>query len=164
MSDIRPPARTLGGLPLAAALCAIAGGYPLVILTSMILFGYALPAVDNRFALMSYAAIMLTFMGAVHWGLAMKLPAASDETRLGSKRDWRAYAASMTPGLIGWLGLMFPTRAGAWLMVAGFGGLIAYDIRCIRMGEAPAWFIRLRLPLAAVASAALVIGIILVKI
>jgi hypothetical protein len=45
-------------------------------------------------------------------------------------------------------------------MVAAFGGLIAYDIRCMRMGEAPNWFIRLRLPLAVVASVALIIGIV----
>ena len=161
MTTSHPPGRTLGGLPLAAALCAIAGGYPLVIMTGMIAFGYTVPGIDNRFALMSYAAIMLTFMGAVHWGLAMLLPAAGDDIRFGSKRDWRAYASSMAPGLIAWLGLLMPARAGAWLMVAGFGGLIVYDIRCMRMGEAPTWFIRLRLPLAIVASAALIAGIIL---
>lgn len=163
MSLTLPPGRTLAGLPLAAAICAILGAYPLLILTGMIATGFALPGLDNRFALMSYAAIMLTFMGAVHWGLAMKLPAAGDETWLGSKRDWRAYTASMAPGLLGWLGLLFPTSAGAWAMVAAFGGLIAYDIRCMRMGEAPHWFIRMRLPLAITATAALIIGIVLIR-
>lgn len=150
-------------MPPAATVLAAAGAFPLTTLAGMIATGFSVPGIDNRFALLSYGAIVLTFMGAVHWGLAMSPAAAPAAGRLGPARAWRAYTASMVPGLIAWVGLLLPAPAGAWLIVAAFGGIVAYDIRCMRTGEAPSWFMQLRLPLAVVAAGSLVVGLILVK-
>ena len=68
---------------------------------------------------------------------------------------------SMVPGLVGWVGLLLPLKAGAWTMIAGFGLLLLYDVRCLREGEAMPWFMKLRVPLAAAAAGSLLVGIIL---
>jgi len=157
-------ARTFPKLPMPGTLCALAATYPLIVLAGMIAIGFTVPGVDSRFALMIYAGLMLTFMGAVYWGLAICEPPAENETGYwGSLRQWRIYASTFAPGLATWIGMLLPMRAGAWLLIAAYGGLILYDIRCIRMGEAPSWFLTIRLVLAVIASLALFIGIILVR-
>lgn len=158
MSDVPTP-RSIAGMPLVPTLCAAAAAYPLMIADTLILTGLAIPGIDATFALMTYAAIILTFMGAVHWGLAVVLPAVIDEPWYGALRDWRAYAASMTPGLFAWASILLPLRAGAWLIAAAFALSMIYDRRCTRMGEMPAYLCRIRAMMSAFAIAALTVGI-----
>ncbi|MGF1453786.1 MAG: DUF3429 domain-containing protein [Alphaproteobacteria bacterium] len=92
-----------------------------------------------------YAAVILSFMGGVRWGLAMvgELP-----SRFGP------LALSVTPALMAWaalLVLMLLPGAGApvalVLMILGFAGLLWSDLRASRAGVAPAWYPNLRIPL-----------------
>lgn len=91
--------------------------------------------------LTAYAACALSFLGAVHWGLAMReqpVPAA----RL---------AVSVMPVLVGFVALAIGGRAGLTVMAAGFLGVLAYDIFGVRQGFVPAWYPRLRWPLTGIA-------------
>lgn len=155
-----PRPRTVAGMPLVAALCAIAAAYPMIALVGLIFSGMTIPGVDAHLALIDYAAVMLTFMGAVHWGLAMQLPPLNPEPRFGAWRDWRAYTASMAPGFAAWIAMLLPARAGTWLLIVMFALLVAYDAWAAGRAEAPHWLVRMRVALAILAVAGLIVGVV----
>ena len=88
--------------------------------------------------LLAYAALILAFMGAVHWGLAM---------HSGHPRRDRQLALSVLPALVAWLALMLPAIAGFPLLLAAFAVLNAADRHAALIGAAPAWYPGLRMPL-----------------
>lgn len=122
-----------GLLPfLATAIAAFMVGYP------------ALVIVINL--QMTYAAITLSFLGAVHWGLAL---AQNDAD------NWRRLGLSVLPALAGWLALVVPNAYGLLLLALGFAAVFFADLRCIAARRAPAWYRALRKPLTAVVLACL---------
>lgn len=91
--------------------------------------------------LSAYGACALSFLGAVHWGLAMR------EQPVPALR----LAISVVPALVGFIALAIGGRAGLTLMAAGFLAVLAYDIFGARQGLVPAWYPRLRWPLTGIA-------------
>ena len=91
--------------------------------------------------LTGYAVVILTFMGAVHWGLAMRMDGAPAA---------RQYSFSVLPALLAWLALAMPQVWGISCLIAGFVALCVYDGAAAARGDAPAWYPRLRLPLTTV--------------
>ena len=91
--------------------------------------------------LTAFAACVLSFLGAVHWGSAMReqpVPAA----RL---------IVSIVPAVVGFVALAIGGRVGLTVMAAGFLGALAYDIYGARRGFVPSWYPRLRWPLTGIA-------------
>jgi len=124
-----------GLLPFAAAaLAALAPKAPLHAL--------ALPA------LLAYGAVILSFLGGIRWGLAMAAGAEALSARL---------ALSVLPSLLAWLALLLAPRAGLLLLALGFAAMLLLDQR---IGYAPPWYPRLRLPLSLGALAALLLGVV----
>jgi len=117
---------------IAGAVAGFVVGYPNVILI-----------VNLQ---MTYAALILSFMGAVHWGLAM----AQDDAG-----NWRRLGLSVLPALLGWLALMVPNGLGLLLLALGFAGVFFADLRSVKGGRAPAWYPALRKPLTAIVLACL---------
>jgi hypothetical protein len=70
--------------------------------------------------LIAYAAVILSFLGAVHWGLAL---------RAGGGEAGRAYLAGVLPSLVGWLALLLPGRQALPLLLVGFGAFWLYEHR-----------------------------------
>lgn len=99
-------------------------------------------------ALLGYGAVILSFMGGVHWGMTIAAPACS-APRLAWSVVW---------ALLGWAGLLVGGDLGLVLLAAGFVGLFAYDRRATGRNEAPAWYPALRRPLTAVVVACLVVA------
>lgn len=60
-------------------------------------------------ALTSYAALIATFLGGIHWGIAATQPQAARRFHL----IW-----GITPSLIAWIGLIMPAYAGLPLIAA----------------------------------------------
>ena len=87
--------------------------------------------------LAAYAAVILSFMGAIHWGLAMR----------GAPRAGRAMALSVLPALLAWFALSIPPGGGLAVTAVGFAGVYWMDARAVAAGAAPAWYRRLRIPL-----------------
>ncbi|MEQ9609154.1 MAG: DUF3429 domain-containing protein [Kiloniellaceae bacterium] len=87
---------------------------------------------------MAYGAVILSFLGAVHWGLAM---AQEDAAR------WRHLGFSVAPALAGWLALILPNPLGLVLLVLGFVAVFFADLRSPRL---PPWYKALRKPLTLV--------------
>jgi hypothetical protein len=102
-------------------------------------------------ALLGYAAIILAFMGAVHWGLAMADPDPA--------APWARYGGSVVPPLVAWVALLLPTPGALALFVAAFGLLYAADLRAVAAGWAPAWYPALRRLLTALVVLALLVAL-----
>lgn len=100
--------------------------------------------VRQRFV--SYGASILSFMGAVHWGLAMSAPANVPVPRA-------QYALSVVPSLIGWAACNMGHNSGNRsrdpnvLLAAGFLGVYFYDERLLSKRAIAPWYTFLRTPL-----------------
>ncbi|RZU98028.1 DUF3429 family protein [Spiribacter vilamensis] len=92
--------------------------------------------------LLAYGAVILSFIGAIHWGLAMGQhnPAPA------------SFHASVIPALAGWIALGLPTLIALPLLAAGFIAWRFWEFRYATV-TMPRWFRRLRtvLTLGAVA-------------
>lgn len=63
-------------------------------------------------ALVGYAAVILSFLGAVHWGLALLSP------QLDKASLWNALGWGVTPSLLGWMALLLAVGGLApWLVL-----------------------------------------------
>ena len=135
LADVPRPALVLGFaglLPfLAASLGLWLADYP-----------DSLAALDIQLA---YGAVILSFMGAVHWGLALGDGAIS----------YRRLGWLVVPALLGWLALLLNPVDGLLLMALGFAGVYFGDLRAIAAGNAPAWYRALRRPLTLIVIASL---------
>jgi hypothetical protein len=87
---------------------------------------------------MAYGAVVLSFLGAVHWGLALAQEAAG---------NWRRLGLSVLPALTGWIALMIPSPLGLLLLALGFVGMFFADRAAVTANRAPAWYAALRKPL-----------------
>lgn len=103
-------------------------------------------------AFYGYAAVILSFVGALHWGFAIALP------ELGQSRRNSLFAWSVVPALIAWPALLLVPLVASALLVAGF--LLHYwqDCRLVHQASLPAWYLPLRFRLTLVACLSLVVG------
>ena len=104
-------------------------------------------------ALLDYAAVILAFMGANHWGLAMR----------GEQDDLRArmqLGLSVIPPLLGWAAISFgmPVVLAIPIFLFCFVALYLADLRAVRLQLAPAWYPVLRGPLTLVVSLSLLVA------
>lgn len=136
LGDVPRPALVLGGAGLIPFLAGVAGvwtlDYPDFFLALNLM--------------MAYAAVVLAFLGAVHWGLALAQEAAG---------NWRRLAPSVLPALAGWFALMLPNALGLLLLAIGFAGAFLADRAAVTANRAPAWYRALRKPLTLVVLAGL---------
>lgn len=105
-------------------------------------------------ALLAYGAVILSFVGALHWGFAMAMPT------LGAAQRKGLWAWSVVPALVAWPALLWAGPGAAVLLVAGFVAHCAQDRRLVaQVGAAlPAWYLPLRTRLTLVASLCLLAG------
>lgn len=95
--------------------------------------------------LKGYAAVILSFVGALHWGFAMAHPA------IAARNGAALYAWSVVPSLLGWVALLVPHTLGLALLIGGFAAHAAQDWRLVRQLPLPSWYLPLRLQLSTVA-------------
>ena len=137
--------------PRSVAWLGYGGLVPFVGLALAAVTGLAQP-LPAAYALLAYGAVILSFVGALHWAFAMLLPSPSTDERDGM------FIWSTVPALAGWLALMLPTGAGALVVAAGLVTHFVRDRRLARSHALPAWYLPLRLRLTVVASICLVAG------
>lgn len=105
-------------LPIAALIMGYGGLIPFVILSLCLVAGVGIVGFDlarTGQLLMSYAAIILSFIGAVHWGVAL----AHHESMPTSLLN-RFYAYSALPSIFAWVVLLLPTQVGLIVISALF--------------------------------------------
>lgn len=126
--------------PLIVTVLGWAGVAPFAALSGTIAFGggeQLTPWAVSK--LVPYAAIILTFMGGVHWGLIM-----NRETP-----DNRMYVVGIAPSLVAVAAIFVEGVLGLILLAAGFLALVIYDVRIVGQKYAPQWYATLRMQLTA---------------
>ena len=97
-------------------------------------------------ALMAYGAVILSFVGALHWARGLDSSDAATSAGL--------LTVSVMPALVAWLALLLPVAFGLVLLAAGFALLYAYDRNAWRWRS---WFLSMRSHLTAGAVGSLMI-------
>jgi hypothetical protein len=104
-------------------------------------------------ALLDFAAVILAFMGAIHWGLAMRAEETDEKAKL-------QLGLSVIPPLLGWAALAggLPMGLSLPIFLFAFIGLYLADMHAVRVGLAPQWYPALRTPLTLVVCLSLLVA------
>ncbi|NGX15075.1 DUF3429 family protein [Wenzhouxiangella sp. XN24] len=146
-SELLAHPRLSGGVSKAAHWLGYAGLVPFVAALLGGLLGGAGQQAYFAQQFIAYGAVILSFVGAVHWGTAL----AS-----GSLRIMRL-AISVLPALLGWAALLLPSQGAAWLLLGGFVLLRAWEATPPVAATLPAWYRGLRTRLTVAVSVLLVL-------
>lgn len=142
----------LPGLPITVAWLGYGGLLPFLILTPLSLIDQQHGLIWSD-ALYGYGAIIVSFIGALHWGFAIALHDLSDQQRS------QLYVWSVIPALIAWPALMVsPILAGPLLVVA-FIAHYVQDYRLAGKVLLPDWYLPLRFRLSSVACICLMVAV-----
>jgi hypothetical protein len=129
--------------PLATKL-GYAGLIPFVLLAALLWIVQADLRPWLTIALTSYAALIATFLGGIHWGIAAQRPHHEQPFH---------YIWGVTPSLIAWLALIMPAFAGLPLLGALLIVCYLVDLRGYAAAGWSAWLpMRLRLTIIAALS------------
>ncbi|QGG76301.1 DUF3429 domain-containing protein [Pseudomonas syringae] len=138
-------------LPKHVSLLGYGGLLPFISLALLIPF-----STDYRplfaIALVNYGAVILSFVGALHWGFAMTAQDMKVEQRSGR------FIWSVIPALIAWIATLLPMPLGCVLLVIGFVVHLWQDRQLVRVISLPAWYLPMRLRLTVVASICLLLA------
>ncbi len=104
-------------------------------------------------ALSAYAAVVLSFLGGIHWGFAMRQPQPQPQTRPATA----ALVWGVVPSLVAWPAAVMPPSGG--LVILGLMLVACYlvDRRLYPAQGAAAW-LTLRFRLSAVAALSCFLG------
>jgi hypothetical protein len=102
--------------------------------------------------LRAYGAVILSFVGALHWGFAMVLGNISAHQR-NAMLGW-----SVIPCLLAFAALVANSDLGDVLLACGFAVHYLQDRRLAAVCAMPPWYLALRLRLSAVAVICVVAG------
>jgi len=134
----RAMARLLG---IGGALPFVAGGLGAWLFGDSELAHWLLRAVQL------YGAVILSFLGGIVWGMALKNPGA----------DRASFVISIIPALLAWIALLIPhLPLSLGLLILGLSAQLAVDLG--RMRLAP-WFRNLRMGLTAAAVSSLMLAL-----
>jgi hypothetical protein len=108
------------------------------------------------FALIDYAALVLAFSGAVHWGLALLPEAVRPSLRLG---------AGVVPLIVAWVSLMMAQLLAPWIalavLIAGYLATVMTEHRAARHLLVPSSYMWMRWGFSVVAVVMMVMVLIL---
>ncbi len=135
-------------LPNTASILGIAGLIPFVACGIV-----ALSTADDLRAsfflqsLIAYAAVILAFLGGVHWGFVLETP-EPDSATVATRRDAPRLVGGVLPSLIGWAALIVmlagvPAAALA-ILIAGFVALTVTEAQLRRRLLVPPGYMLLR--------------------
>jgi glutaredoxin len=144
--------RLSAGVPGAATWLGYAGLLPFVAALAGVLLSGEPRAAYFAQQFLAYGAVILSFVGAVHWGLALA----------GGSQQVMRMAISIMPALLAWAALLLPLRPAAWLLLAGFIALRAWEASAPVTRSLPGWYRALRTRLTAAVALMLLIFVLAV--
>ncbi len=103
--------------------------------------------------LVGYGAVILSFVGALHWGFAMIAPT------LDASQRRRAFVWSVVPALIAWPATVLAGSQASVMLLIGFACHLIQDLRLAGPAALPAWYLPLRWRLTVVASVCLALNV-----
>lgn len=139
--------------PLAPAVAALgyAGLLPFV---ACVLGIAVLDGEPRQFAvraLVAYGAVILSFLGAVHWGLLLRATQA---------RVQRQLVVGVLPSLAAWAALLLQDRHALAALAVAFGVFWLYEHRVAGLDLLPADYLRLRRSLSLAVCSLLALGLV----
>jgi hypothetical protein len=145
----RPDRRSV---PALAWLLGLAGLLPFLGAGLLALRADEVSAARGLAALIAYGAVILAFLGGVHWGTALAEPVGYPAPQ--TPRVQRArLALGVLPSLVGWLALLLPLALAPWaglaLLIVGFAGTTTVEARATARGLLPRRYMLLRWLLSA---------------
>ncbi|TVR97208.1 MAG: DUF3429 domain-containing protein [Rhodospirillales bacterium] len=159
IADARPPGTPLqpgpavkpAGLavPSAAAWLTAAGALPFLAGAALAWLAGPLPGELAVRAMIAYGAVILSFIGGIHWGFVTSAPGPL-------KGRWGLLSAATLPALLAWGALLLAPERGIAAVAAGLTAVLLLDRWAWVRGLAPRWWMRLRIPVTAVVVGALV--------
>ncbi len=136
-------------LPLAALLLGLAGLIPFIA-TALGALGSTdgTRAVRSLTALVAYGAVVLAFLGGVHWGFVLGVPAPEAYAVRAARERYRLGLGVLAP-LVGWFALLMLLvvgwpELGVAVLIAGFVALVAAEAELRRRGLMPPGYMWLR--------------------
>ncbi|MBK7422998.1 MAG: DUF3429 domain-containing protein [Propionivibrio sp.] len=142
-------------LPSTVAWLGYGGLLPFIFLALAIF-------VDDRHAamyssaLISYGAVILSFVGALHWGFAMTLSELNHESSLHRRNA--CFIWSVVPAMLAWPALLLSPILASILLITGFVAHLLQDTRLGAHASLPAWYLPLRFRLSLIACLCLAAG------
>jgi glutaredoxin-related protein len=130
-------------IPPAALALGVAGLIPFAAGALGLWLAPAALAADILSLLVLYAALILAFVGAVHWGAALHAGRGDPATL------WARLIVSVAPALLAWASFGFSARTALGLILLGFVAVYVVDQVAERRGELPRWYLKLRTGLTA---------------
>jgi hypothetical protein len=135
--------------PLLVRRLGYASMVPFVLLSALLWIARSDVQGFVAIALTSYAGVVASFLGGMHWGIAARLP----QSQAQAKFHW---LWGVAPSLMAWVALVMPAYAGLPLMCLVIGLCYAVDSYTYPQVGWGAWLpLRLRLTMVAVLSCAL---------
>ena len=125
-----------------------AGLIPFVGLVLAVWFSDASDRVRSAAALLAYSATILSFLGAIHWGLVMRAAAGQPNGML---------AWGVAPSLVAWIALLLNPAIGLWLVAAALWACFMVDRMVYPKFGVAAW-LPMRLALTLIASLSCLAG------
>lgn len=138
-------------VPKAAIVLGVGGLLPFLGLAALTALGPVNWYVYWLTALSHYGAIILTFVGALHWAYALKRGAQGQDA-------WLQYGYSVVPALLAWLSLLFDVWTALRMQAATLLACYAFDMVMARIDPLPSGFLRLRAVLTLTGAAALLLA------
>ena len=135
-------------IPLWATLIGLAGLLPFLFCGFESLTHEAVWAVP---ALIGYGAVVLGFLGGVHWGFALAPDAPASPREVERAR----LLLGAAPVLVGWIALLLPSWAGLLALIGGFVAALVVESAGHRRSHVPPGYMWLRWVLSVVVVAVL---------
>ena len=133
-------------VPSAAKWLGALGASPFIILAFSGAFLENFLQERIHFALAAYGAVILSFLGGIHWGLA--IARADPDQKNGA--TFARLGVSVIPSLVGWCALLLSAPIALPVMSIAFCGLLLFDWHVSLNMQAPAWYPKLRWPLTVI--------------
>ncbi|ROT38315.1 hypothetical protein SODALDRAFT_186432 [Sodiomyces alkalinus F11] len=103
---------------------------------------------------LSYGAMLISFLGAVHWGMEIVTKTSSP-----SRTKFR-YGMGVLAPIVAWPTLLMPVEAALTTQFVAFTALYGADTRATTRGWAPAWYGRYRFILTAIVGVAIFVSLV----
>ena len=143
--------------PRWARRLGYAGLVPFLLGAALVWFVHPEAHPYTTLALSAYAAAIVSFLGGLHWGLAMRASAVVAADAVENARVNVSLAWAVVPPLVAWPAVMMPPSAG--LIVLGVMFIVCYLVdRRVFVAQGLAAWLTLRFRLSAVAALSCFLG------
>ncbi len=128
--------------PVPAVLIGGLGVVPFVVGVVIAWTQSAAIAVQASEIVVACAAVIMSFIGGIHWGFAARADLVT-----AARPAVRLYVIGVLPGAVAWGTLLLPIGWAVPLLAFTFASVLRIDQYALGTDHAPRWWMTLRVPL-----------------